>query len=60
LIHETEIIEHALHDIEHRISNNGKVEVIDKQQDLLNSIQMICRKPITRFIKKSISCDFPK
>ncbi|CAF5080818.1 unnamed protein product, partial [Rotaria sp. Silwood1] len=32
---ESELIEKSLHDIEHRISNNGKAEVIDKQQDLL-------------------------
>ncbi|CAF1252060.1 unnamed protein product [Adineta steineri] len=56
---ETELIEHSLHDIEHRISTNGKVEVISKQQDLLNTIQTICQKPMINFRTSPISCDFP-
>ncbi|CAF1141811.1 unnamed protein product [Rotaria sp. Silwood1] len=56
---ESELIEKSLHDIEHRISNNGKAEVIDKQQDLLNTIKMICTKSETSFVPTSISYDFP-
>ncbi|CAF5217952.1 unnamed protein product, partial [Rotaria magnacalcarata] len=56
---QTEFIEHALHDIEHRLSSNGKAEVIEKQQDLLNSIQMIYEKSKTIFVPTPISNDFP-
>ena len=57
---ETELIEHVLQDIEHRVSTSGKAEVILKQQDLLNSIQLICRKPMTSFVTTPIPCDFPR
>ncbi|CAF1166698.1 unnamed protein product [Rotaria magnacalcarata] len=56
---ETELIEHVLQDIEHRVSTSGKAEVIGKQQDLLNSIQMIYRKPMTSFVTTPVPCDFP-
>ena len=56
---ETELIEHVLQDIEHRVSTSGKAEVILKQQDLLNLIQMIYRKPMTSFVTTPIPCDFP-
>jgi hypothetical protein len=55
---ETELIERTLHDIEHRITTNGKAEVIGKQKDLLNSIKTLCRKSIANFIP--ISYDFPR
>lgn len=57
---ETELIEHVLQDIEHRVQTSGKAEVIIKQQDLLNSIQMIYRKPMTSFVTTPIPCDFPR
>jgi tripartite motif-containing protein 37 len=57
---ETELIEHVLQDIEHRVSTSGKAEVIIKQQDLLNSIQMIYRKPMTSFVTTPVPCDFPR
>ena len=57
---ETELIEHVLQDIEHRVSTSGKAEVIGKQQDLLNSIQMIYRKPMTSFVTTPVPCDFPR
>lgn len=57
---ETELIEHVLQDIEHRVSTSGKSEVILKQQDLLNSIQMIYRKPMTSFVTTPVPCDFPR
>ena len=57
---ETELIEHVLQDIEHRVSTSGKAEVILKQQDLLNSIQMIYRKPMTSFVTTPVPCDFPR
>lgn len=57
---ETELIEHVLQDIEHRVSTSGKAEVISKQQDLLNSIQMIYRKPMTSFVTTPVPCDFPR
>ncbi|CAF1442576.1 unnamed protein product [Adineta ricciae] len=56
---ETELIEHVLQDIEHRVSTSGKAEVIGKQQDLLNSIQMIYRKPMASFVTTPVPCDFP-
>ena len=57
---ETESIEQVLQEIEHRVSTSGKAEVIGKQQDLLNSIQMIYRKPMTSFVTTPIPCDFPR
>lgn len=57
---ETESIERVLQEIEHRVSTSGKAEVIGKQQDLLNSIQMIYRKPMTSFVTTPIPCDFPR
>jgi hypothetical protein len=60
LVHETERIEHTLHDIEQRISSNGKADVIGGQQDLINSIEMLCRKPMINFITTPISCEFPR
>lgn len=57
---ETELIEHTLHDIEYQISTTSKAEIISKQKDLLNSIKIICRKPITTFIPTPISYDFPR
>ncbi|CAF3122406.1 unnamed protein product [Rotaria socialis] len=56
---QTEFIEHALHDVEHRLSSNGKAEVIEKQQDLLNSIQMVYEKSKRIFVPTPISYDFP-
>ncbi|CAF0782676.1 unnamed protein product [Adineta steineri] len=56
---EIELIDHVLQDIEHRVSTSGKAEVIGKQQDLLNSIQMIYRKPMTSFVTTPVPCDFP-
>lgn len=58
--HEIESIEQVLQDIEHRVSTSGKAEVICKQQDLLNAIQMIYRKPMTSFVTTPIPCDFPR
>jgi hypothetical protein len=57
---ETELIEHVLQDVEYRVSTSGKAEVIGKQQDLLNSIQMIYRKPMTSFVTTPVPCDFPR
>ena len=57
---ETELIEHTLHNIEHRLTTNGKAEVIDKQKDLLDSIQTICQKPTINYVATPISCDFPR
>ncbi|CAF1110177.1 unnamed protein product [Rotaria sordida] len=56
---ETELIEHVLQDIEHRVSTSGKAEVIGKQEDFLSSIQMIYRKPMTSFVTTTVPCDFP-
>ncbi|CAF0974130.1 unnamed protein product [Adineta ricciae] len=58
LSEETELIEHTLHNIEVRLSNNGKAEVINKQQDLLESIQSICQKPMINYVTTPITCDF--
>ena len=58
LSEETELIEHTLHNIEVRLSNNGKAEVINKQQDLLGSIQSICQKPMINYVTTPITCDF--
>ncbi|UJR08618.1 hypothetical protein I4U23_012877 [Adineta vaga] len=55
---ETELIERTLHNIEHRLSTNGKAEVINKQQDLLDSIQVICQKPMINYVTTPISSDF--
>ena len=57
---ETESIDNVLQEIEHRVSTSGKAEVIGKQQDLLGSIQMIYRKPMTSFVTTPIPCDFPR
>ncbi|CAF0875972.1 unnamed protein product [Didymodactylos carnosus] len=55
---ETELIEHVLQDIEHKIKTSGKAEIISKQQDLLQSIQFIYRKPMTSFVTTPIPSDF--
>lgn len=60
LFNEIELIEHTLHDIEYQLSSNGKAEIIDKQKEILNSIQTICEKPITNIVPLPISCDFPR
>lgn len=57
---ETELIENVLQDIENRVSTSGKAEVIVKQQELLNSIQTIYRKPMTSFVTTPVPCDFPR
>ena len=54
---ETELIERALYDIEHRILANGKAEVISKQKELLTSIKSLCRRPMASIV--SVSADFP-
>lgn len=58
LSEETELIEHTLHNVEVRLSTNGKAEVITKQQDLLESIQSICQKPMINYVTTPITCDF--
>ncbi|CAF3718666.1 unnamed protein product [Rotaria socialis] len=43
----------------YRLFSNGKAEFIDKQQDLLDSIQIIHEKSKTIFVPTPISYDFP-
>lgn len=57
---EVELIEQALHDIECRISTNGKAEVIGKQQDLLKSIETIFERSMTNFVPTPVSYDLPR
>ncbi|CAF1578515.1 unnamed protein product [Rotaria magnacalcarata] len=44
----------------YRLFSNGKAEFIDKQQDLLDSIQIIHEKSKTIFVPTPISYDFPR